>query len=146
LAIGHAHVIALATGGPETGVRLRDVIRQTHQLRADRVVIDDVRDESAVEALAVLATRQQATLVGMHPAGHGLDGIRALARLDGAPTDAVDALLASGAQVLVDLGIADGQPRVVRVAEVGEAGGRPDAQDLFVYDGGFSATGQAPSF
>jgi pilus assembly protein CpaF len=145
LGIQHEHVVSLASGGAHSGVSLRQVMHQAQRLRADRLVIDDVRDESALDALTVLASRGGGGLVGVHAAAGNqpLDALRGLACLGASSPQSVESLLARGVHVIVQVGHADGGRRITRIAEVVQDGRGCETRELFGYNGGFTTGSQA---
>lgn len=148
LALQHEHVVPLSTGGPKTGLSHKEVLQQATRLRSDRLVVDDVRDGEAFDALTVLASRHEGCFLGVHAGSDapGLDSLRLLAQLHRSTgQDAVDALLARSIQVIVRVGHTDDGLRVLSISELGKDD-PSEAQDLFVYDGEFRATGKKPSF
>ncbi|MFW6049841.1 MAG: ATPase, T2SS/T4P/T4SS family [Myxococcota bacterium] len=149
LSIGRESVVSLSSGG--TGrIDLRELIQKATLLRADRLVIDDLRGAELLDALAALSARQGGGLLGVHAALEGgpVDALRTLARLERQVPDAtLHTLLARGAHLLVQVARTDdGRRRVVGISETVPTAGGTKTRDLFAYDGGFSATGQRPSF
>jgi len=110
--------------------------------------VDDVRGEEAFDVLTTVASRRPGNLIGVHAAQgeDALDHIRSLLELGRDATEGrLSALLARAVHVLVEVEIGDdGRRRVVRISEVtGADGANVDREDLFVWDGDFSAAGQA---
>jgi pilus assembly protein CpaF len=122
LALHREHVVALATGGSQSGLTLRDLLAQAGRLRSDRLVVDDVRGPEALDVLTTLSGRREGCLVGLHAGGSAdaLGHLRTLARIDHPSSDAaLDALVASAVHVVVRLGRdADGDRRTLSVREV----------------------------
>jgi pilus assembly protein CpaF len=149
LAIASDNVISLGTGGADSGVRLRDVVRQAGSLRADHLVVDDVRGADALDVFSELAARPGGDFVGVHGHGQAAEALMGMARLGSKAADAaLAALVARAVQVVLEVARdEEGGHRVVRVTEITGANGKGlSTQDLFVYDGEFQSTGAAASF
>jgi pilus assembly protein CpaF len=149
LSIAREHVVSLSVGSSGK-VRLRDLIQQAALLRCDRLVIDDLRGAEVLDALAALASRQGGGILGVHASvvGDPVEGLRTLARLErDVPDGTLNSLMARGCHVIVQVArTGDGRRRVLGLSEVIATPSGAKAQELFVYDGGFMATGQRPSF
>jgi pilus assembly protein CpaF len=149
LAIPRDHVITLSVGGSGK-VTLRELIQQATLLRCDRLVVDDLRGAELLDALAALAARQGGGLLGVHASldGGPVEALRTLARLDrDVPDTTLHTLIARGANIIVQLArTGDGRRRVLAISEVMATPSGAKAKDLFVYDGGFMATGQKGNF
>lgn len=149
LSIDKEHVISLSTGGPGSGLRLSDIVRQAGRMRADRLVVDDVSGADAFDVLTAVAARGDGNFVGLHCATNedAVGTIQMLARLTSrADEDALAELIARAVHVVVQVAATPDGRRVVGVLEVsGADGGSVQTSSLFVYDGGFSASGR-PSF
>jgi pilus assembly protein CpaF len=149
LALGRDGVVSLGTGGAGSGVRLRDVVRQAGMMRADRIVVDDLRGADTSDVLGELAARPGGDLVGIHGQGPASLELVRQARLGshGANGSAAE-LVARAVQLVLEVERGeDGAHRVVRVTEItGSEDGEINAQELFRYDGDFTSTGAQPSF
>jgi Flp pilus assembly CpaF family ATPase len=119
-------------------------------MRADRLVVDDVRGAELWDVLGERAAHPTGALVGVHASGSGPAELVRLARLGCRAGGEVAAdLVAHTIRVVLELERdAEGQPRVVRIAELTGTTKKGDveAHDLFLYDGGFNATGASASF
>lgn len=149
LAIAHPHVLGLRLGG-EGVPPLAEVLRHAGRLRADRLVLDDLRGP---DALAVLthAAGSRGLLVGMHaptPAA-ALEQLELFAQVAlGGAKSSLAGLLAQAFSLLVHVGSdAGGTRRVLSIAEL--RGARDQTLEVTVlhrYDGGFKSTEHKPSF
>jgi pilus assembly protein CpaF len=149
LAIRHPHVLALSLAG-EGAPGMAEVLRHAARLRADRLVIDDMR---GTDALAVLgcAVATRGVLVGMHapsPAA-ALEQLELFAQVAlGGARSSLAGLIAQAFSLIVHAGIdGGGARRVLSISEV--RGARDQTLDLAVlhrYDGGFRATDQRATF
>lgn len=142
LNIDREHVIGLGASSANGKMNFRAVLNQASKLRADRLVVDDVRGEEAWDVLATIAARRPGNFIGLH-AAQGSDAVshvRRLVRLSGRPVEGFSDLLAQSVGLLVQVECGpDGARRVTRISEV--VGTRDDdvqTQDLFVYDGQFN--------
>jgi len=149
LAIGREGVVSLGTGGANSGVRLCDVVRQAGLMRADRIVVDDLRGTDACDVFSELAARPGGDLVGMHGQGPaGLELVRQARLGSRGGNGAAAELVARAVQLVLEVERdEEGAHRVVRVTEItGSEDGEISAQELYVYDGDFSSTGVQASF
>jgi pilus assembly protein CpaF len=149
LSITREGVVSLGTGGAGSGIRLRDVVRQAALMRADRIVIDDLRGPDTCDVFSELAARPGGDIVGIHGQGPaGMELVRQ-AKLGGSGANGAAAeLVARAVQLVLELERdEEGSHRVVRVTEItGSEDGEINAQELFRYDGDFSSTGAQASF
>ncbi len=142
LVVTRDHVISLATGGPGSGMTFGDAVQQGLRLRADRLVIDDVRGADVLPALRAVVARPAGSLVGVHTGDQhpALDGLRLAATLAGAPAAAFDELLARATELVAHV---VRTPEGYRVDTISEVVYGPDGlglRDLFVLeDGSFRA-------
>ncbi len=149
LAIQHPHVLQLSLAGA-AGKGLDEILRHVARLRADRVVIDDLRGSDALSAL-LGAAGMRGALLAMHapsPAA-ALEQLEmfAQAALGGARAS-LALLIAQALQLVVQVGADAGGAR--RVLSISEVGGARDSTlkltALFRYDGGFKSTEHRASF
>jgi pilus assembly protein CpaF len=150
LRVSRQNVVCLGTGAVN-GLGLGSLVQQAGRMRADRLVVDDVKGADALEVLTEVASRKPGNLIGVHVSPGMADPahIRALMRLrTSAPQDVLDTLIAGSMHLLIELGQAeDGSRRVVRMAEVVDSkGAGVEVQDLFRFDGDFKPTGASASF
>jgi pilus assembly protein CpaF len=149
LAIARDGVVSLGTGGAGSGVRLRDVVRQAALLRADRIVVDDLRGPDTCEVFSELAARPGGDIVGIHGQGPaGMELVRQAKLGSHGANGAAAELVARAVQLVLELERdEDGSHRVVRVTEItGSEDGEINAQELYRFDGDFSSTGAQASF
>ncbi len=142
-------VVSLGTGGAGSGVRLREVVRQAALLRADRIVVDDLRGPDTCEVFSELAARPGGDIVGIHGQGPaGMELVRQAKLGSHGANGAAAELVARAVQLVLELERdEDGTHRVVRVTEItGSEDGEISAQELFRFDGDFSPTGAQASF
>jgi len=149
LSIGRDGVVSLGTGGAGSGVRLRDVVRQAALMRADRIVVDDLRGNDTCDVFSELAARPGGDLVGIHGQGPaGMELVRQAKLGSHGANGAAAELVARAVQLVLELERdEEGSHRVVRVTEItGAEDGEINAQELFRFDGDFSSTGAQASF
>jgi len=151
LFIERDHVIALSTGRGRSGLLLSDVLAQGSKLRADRLVVDDVRGDEALDVLSTVAARRPGNFIGLH-SGEGHDALKNLRNLVQRRSNAAGFILADliarSVSLVVEVALGDDRRRrVVRIAEVTGADGEElQVQELYAYDGEFASTGNSPSF
>ncbi len=138
-------------------VNLDMVLRSALRMRADRLVVGEVRGNEALELISAMASSSDGTLVSV--AGDApraaLSRLTSMARLasPGAPTDALRDLVACGVDVVVHVArYADDVVRIASIAEVrGSLDNGFDTQEVFSFagtagNGGFAAAGVVPAF
>ncbi len=150
LAVQRKHVVSLAAGAGSNGVTFRDVVVQAGRMRADWLVVDDVRGPEAQDVLRLLAARRPGNLVGVHAAGSGaaLAHLGLLSRLGGPVSDeALQELLAASVHLVVQVDRIEGNHRrIVGITELTSKGRGFESKELFSFNGkGFQSSGQ-PSF
>jgi len=122
LAIDHANVTALQAGGAGSKLRLRDVLREAERLRADRLVVDDIRGAEAYDVLVTMAARRGRVLAGVHASSpdDALRHLELLATLDGrAQASGAHGLVRAAVQVVVQLAATgEGGWRVATIEDV----------------------------
>lgn len=141
LTLDHPNVLPMRRAPDQP---LDDLLRRIARLRSDLIALDDVRGDSARDAL-LLSAERTGVLLGMHaqslPAA--LQQLELFSRLNDAA-----ALIAQAIHVLVHVAIdRDGVRRVISIAEV--TGARDEAlsvRELYRFDGGFRATEHRASF
>lgn len=141
------------TGDQALGISLEPLLQSALRMRADRLIVGDVRGAEAMELVSALASSSDGSLVsgtGDSPLA-GLARLAIMARLaaPGAAADAIRELVACAVDVVVHVArYADGTVRVASIAEVG--GTTHDGftvKELFCYrDRRFMATGVVPGF
>lgn len=155
--LGREEWIALETrpGYGEHGQRivLEDLLQGALRMRADRLVVGDVRGAEAMELLSSLASSSDGSLV----ASSGDGPLAALARLStmarlatpDASSDALRDLVVCAIDVVVHVArYADETARIVSIAEVaGATGDGFSVKELFRFrDGRFIGSGVTPAF
>jgi pilus assembly protein CpaF len=161
LSLGREAWVALeARPGDGNGVAPVDlgmVLRSALRMRADRLVVGEVRGGEVLELVSAMASSIDGALVSV--AGEGaraaLARLTVLARLGapGATTEALQHLVASAVDVVVHVArYADGVVRIAAIEEVQEARAEGfETREVFAYrgasDGGrFAASGVVPAF
>lgn len=144
-----------ADGNGTPAVNLGMLLQSALRMRADRLVVGELRGAEAFELISAMASSTDGTVVAS--AGDGaraaLARLAAMARLGapGASTEAVQHLVACAVDVVVHVArYADGVVRVGSVTEVAGAGaGGFEVRGLFGFRGaesGFAAAGVVPAF
>jgi pilus assembly protein CpaF len=142
LRLEHPHVIALegrqANVEGSGGIDLRVLVRNALRMRADRIIVGEVRGAEAFEMLQAMHVGHDGSLTTIH-ANSVHDALRRLESLVlmggvelGAAT--VSEIIASSIHLIVQLmRFPDGSRRITSVAEVVRADGATTARELFVY-------------
>jgi pilus assembly protein CpaF len=152
LRLEHPHVVALEARPPNAegsgGVDLRTLVRNALRMRADRIIVGEVRGAEAFEMLQAMHVGHDGSLTTIH-ANSPRDAIRRLESLvmmgggELAPST-LNELIASTVHLVAQLTrFADGSRRLTSLAEITFGGGEVRARDLFTYDsahGRFHAT------
>ncbi len=147
LQLQHQHVIRLETRSPNnegTGeITQRSLVRNALRMRADRIIVGEVRGSEAIDMLQALNTGQEGSLTTIH----ANDTRDALARLEmmvamsgfELPIPVVRQYIASGISLVVHLSrLKGGVRRVMQVSEIiGFGEGGFHLEDVF----GFEQTG-----
>ncbi len=139
LRLGERHVVSLETRPPNVEgrgeVTLRDLVRCAMRMRADRIVVGEVRGAEALDMIQALTSGHNGSMCTVHADAPA----EALMRLEvmmllGAPGLAATAVrrqVAAAIDVVVHLSReADGRRRVSAVAEVCTDGERVDLKDV----------------
>jgi pilus assembly protein CpaF len=153
----------VADGGTQKGeMTLRDLLKHSLRLRADRIILGDTCGGEVFELLQAMNTGHDGSMSTVHANNtpDALDRIELLLALSGAvlPLSAVRAYIASAVQILIHVSrLASGERKVMRISELcGSADGQYQIEDLFVYRmagcdesghglGTFYATGTEPA-
>ncbi|MCA9602362.1 MAG: CpaF family protein, partial [Myxococcales bacterium] len=142
-------VISLAAGQRLGGPGLGELVRQASKLRADRLVIDDVRGGELYDVFSVLSTRRPGNLVGVHAeTEQALSSLPSLVRRGSTLShDDAASLTAEVVQLLVALDVTDeGKPRVSRIVETTRKGKEREVHELWVSEDGSFVPKDTPSF
>jgi pilus assembly protein CpaF len=159
LALGREEWISLETRpGDSNGTRavgLGAILQSALRMRADRLVVGEVRGVEAFDLVSALAASTDAAIVTNTGDGArvGLGRLTALAHLGapGAGAEAVRHLVACAFDIVVHVArYVDGVVRIASISEVvGARADGFDVRELFGFRGagsGFSATGAVPAF
>jgi pilus assembly protein CpaF len=142
LKLEHPHVIALegrqANVEGSGGIDLRVLVRNALRMRADRIIVGEVRGAEAFEMLQAMHVGHDGSLTTIH-ANSVHDALRRLESLVlmggvelGAAT--VSEIIASSIHLIVQLArFPDGGRKTTSVAEVVRGEGATTARELFVY-------------
>ncbi|HEX7681543.1 MAG TPA: ATPase, T2SS/T4P/T4SS family, partial [Thermoanaerobaculia bacterium] len=143
LRLDHPHVVALearpANAEGSGGVDLRTLVRNALRMRADRIIVGEVRGAEAFEMLQAMHVGHDGSLTTIH-ANSPRDAIRRLESLvligggELAGTS-LGELIASTVHLVAQLTrFPNGSRRLTSLAEITFGGGEVRARDLFVYD------------
>ena len=143
LRLEHPHVVALEARPPNAegtgGVDLRTLVRNALRMRADRIIVGEVRGAEAFEMLQAMHVGHDGSLTTIH-ANSPRDAIRRLESLvmmgggELAPST-LSELISSTVHLVAQLArFADGSRRLTSIAEITFGGGEVRARDLFTYD------------
>ena len=143
LRLKHPHVVALearpANAEGTGGVDLRTLVRNALRMRADRIIVGEVRGAEAFEMLQAMHVGHDGSLTTIH-ANSPRDAIRRLESLvlmGGGELAAatLGELIASTVHLVAQLTrFPDGTRRLTSLAEITFGGGEARARDLFAYD------------
>ena len=152
LRLDHPHVVALearpANAEGSGGVDLRTLVRNALRMRADRIIVGEVRGAEAFEMLQAMHVGHDGSLTTIH-ANSPRDALRrleSLVMMGGGELAAATLreVIATTIHLIAQLTrFPDGSRRVTSVAEITFGGSEVRARDLFVYDpsrGQFEAT------
>ncbi|MCG8422196.1 MAG: Flp pilus assembly complex ATPase component TadA [Proteobacteria bacterium] len=138
-------------------VNLDMVLRSALRMRADRLIVGDVRGSEALELISAMASSSDGTLLSLSGDGpeSALSRLTSLARLaaPGAASDALRDLVSCAVDVVVHVArYADDVVRIASIAEVlGASQDGFSLQQVFAFrgtssSGGFAAAGVVPTF
>jgi pilus assembly protein CpaF len=149
LAIAHPHVLSLRLGG-EGVPPLGELLRRAGRLRADRLVLDDLRTSDALPVMTH-AAGTRGLLVGVHAPSPtaALEQLELFAQVAlGGARGSLAGLVAQAFSLLVHVGTdPSGVRRVLSIAEL--RGARDSTLDVGVlhrWDGGWKSSEHKPGF
>ncbi len=159
LRLDHPHVVALEAQSANIEgrgeVTLRTLVRNSLRMRADRLIVGEVRGSEVFDMLQAMNTGHYGSLTTVH-ANSPADALRRLESLVlmggfELPSRAIRDLLGAALDLIVHImRQSDGSRRVTSIGEVVLAGEHLLTRELFRFDGGrpgcHQATGQRPSF
>ncbi len=154
LKLPHPHVVTLESRLPNIEgrgeVTLRTLVRNALRMRADRLIVGEVRGAEVFDMLQAMNTGHEGSLTTVH-ANSTDDALRRLENLVllagfPLPSSAIRELLGATIHVIVQLRrFSDGRRRIVAIDEVGMEADRLSTRTIFRFsDGRHQATG-APS-
>jgi pilus assembly protein CpaF len=144
LRLPHPHVVTLESrlsnieGRGE--VTLRTLVRNALRMRADRLIVGEVRGPEVFDMLQAMNTGHEGSLTTVHAnsTGDALRRLESLVLLAGfpLPSSAIRELLAATIQIVIQLRrFADGTRRIVAIDRVRLADDRLATQTIFAFDG-----------
>ncbi len=146
LKLAHAHVIPLESRPTNTegrgGIGLRDLVRNALRMRADRIIVGEVRGEEVMDMLQAMNVGHDGSLTTVH-ANSPKDVLRRLEALAhmgdaGLPRESIREMIGSAIQLIVQvMRFRDGSRRVVSICEVLNEADRLETAELYR----FQATG-----
>lgn len=156
LKLPHAHVVSLEARLPNIEgrgeVTLRTLVRNALRMRADRLIVGEVRGAEVFDMLQAMNTGHAGSLTTVH-ANSTEDALRrleSLVLLAGfpLPSSAIRELLGATVHVIVQVRrFGDGTRRVVSIDEVSLDGSRLQVHPMFVFsDGQHRSTGATSRF
>ena len=157
LALRHRHVITLeGRPGNSEGrgrIDLRALVRNALRMRADRIIVGEVRGDEVFDMLQAMNVGHDGSLTTIHANSprQTLTRMETLAMFaEGqASRETVKGLIESAVQLIVQISrSADGQRRVTSISELQWTGSGSDMVALFSDSraGGFAASDQRPAF
>lgn len=145
LKLPHPHVVTLESRLPNIEgrgeVTLRTLVRNALRMRADRLIVGEVRGAEVFDMLQAMNTGHEGSLTTVHANGtdDALRRLENLVLLAGfpLPSSAIRELLGATINVIVQLRrFPDGTRRVVAIDEVGMEGGRLGTRTIFAFSEG----------
>ena len=145
LRLPHPHVVALearlANIEGRGEVTLRTLVRNALRMRADRLIVGEVRGPEVFDMLQAMNTGHEGSLTTVHAnsTGDALRRLESLVLLAGfpLPSSAIRELLAATIQVVVQLRrFTDGARRIVAIDRVGLTDDMLATTTLFAFEGG----------
>lgn len=140
LQLRHKHVIALESrpdnGEGRGGIGLRALVRTALRMRADRIIVGEVRGNEVLDMLQAMNVGHDGSLTTLH-ANSPQDALRRMEALalmgdGGLPREAVREMIGSAVQLIVQLmRFRDGSRRIVSIAEVQAGDQGPQAVELY---------------
>jgi pilus assembly protein CpaF len=116
-------------------VTIRQLVRNALRMRPDRLLVGEVRGGEAFDLVQALNTGHEGSLSTCHANGttHGLRRLESLVLLAGVelPLAAVRDLIEAAVDLVVHVGRDGTSRRIIEVAEVAMAGGRPEGRALW---------------
>jgi len=156
LKLPHPHVVTLEARLPNIEgrgeVTLRTLVRNALRMRADRLIVGEVRGAEVFDMLQAMNTGHEGSLTTVHAnsTGDALRRLENLVLLAGfpLPVSAIRELLGATVQVIVQLRrFADGTRRIVSIDEVGLDQDRLSTSTVYTFkDGRHQPTGTPPRF
>jgi pilus assembly protein CpaF len=142
LRIEHPHVVTLesriANAEGVGGVDLRTLVKNALRMRADRIIVGEVRGAEAFEMLQAMHIGHDGSLTTIH-ANSSRDALRRLETLvvtaGDLPSEAVREIVTSAVHVVVQMArLSDGMRRIISISLVDHESQEVNVRDLFTYD------------
>ena len=144
LKLDHPHVVSLEARAPNLegrgGVALRDLVKTALRMRADRIIVGEVRGEEAFDMLQAMNVGHDGSLTTIHAnsAEDVLYRLESLVLMSDVrlPRDAVREMVGSAIRLVVHLTrFRDGQRRITSLREVVRDDDRTFTRELFAFKG-----------
>lgn len=142
LQLKHQHVVSLESkpGNLEGrgGISLRALLRNALRMRANRIIIGEVRGDEVFDMLQAMNVGHDGSMTTVH-ANSPADVLRRLETLalisaSNLPRDSVREMIGSAVQLIVQLArFPDGSRRIVSLAEVDNTAGQLHVRELFKF-------------
>ena len=138
--IQHPHVKSLETRTVNTEMRgdilLRDLVRNALRMRADRIIVGEVRGEEVMDMLQAMNVGHDGSLTTVHAnsASEVLMRLETLALLSSAniPKAAITNMIVAAVDLIIHVArFRDGNRRITSVAELILIDGKPQLRELF---------------
>ncbi len=140
LKLDHPHVIPLESRPSNVegrgGISLRDLVRTALRMRADRIIVGEVRGDEVMDMLQAMNVGHDGSLTTLH-ANSPKDVLRRLEALAhmgdaGLPRESIRDMIGSAIQLIVQvMRFRDGSRRVVSICEVSAETEQLDAVELY---------------
>ncbi len=140
LRLSHPHVIPLESRPSNAegrgGIGLRELVRNALRMRADRIIVGEVRGEEVMDMLQAMNVGHDGSLTTVH-ANSPRDVIRRLEVLAhmgdaGLPRESIRDMIGSAVRLIVQvMRFRDGSRRVVNICELVQDAERLDTVELF---------------
>jgi pilus assembly protein CpaF len=140
--IQHPHVISLETRSVNTELRgdisLRDLVRNALRMRADRIIVGEVRGEEVMDMLQAMNVGHDGSLTTVHAnsVSEVVMRLETLALLSSSniPKAAITSMIVAAVDLIIHVArFSDGKRRITSIAEQCLSDGKPHLRELFQF-------------
>src|SRR5690606_21156321 len=143
LRLDHPHVVSLETRPPNIegrgGIGLRELVKTALRMRADRIIIGEVRGEETLDMLQAMNVGHDGSFTTVHASSVGdvLHRLESVALMGGAsiPREVVRSMVVSAIDLILYVTrFRDGRRVITAVHEVARANGEKATREIFRFD------------